>query len=195
MNEKNMSRLAVLRDEIGITQKALAARAGLSLPYIKKLEQGKKPMSKRPAVALAIATGVDWRWLAGSGKTLPIAARLGMTQQGIASLRVSDARTRKPKTLSREMRDILATSKPWTKEMADAIQNRRQSIKTEEQEKWDERLCQSQFAAITLRCRLIIQAAMKVKRAELAVARIDNFLVELANEPWLKIKAAKPPRR
>ena len=215
--KKNLSnRLAILRHEIGITQRHLAQRAGLSLPYIKKLEQGKKPMSKRPAVAFAIATGVDWQWLAGKGKTLPIAARLGMTESQIDSAQMAGKQNpfspalrtvlkkkglleqelehaKKAKPFSREMRDSLAAVKPWKKEMADAIQNRK--VHGSPDEKMEQKIYQNHFRVIVLRCGQIMRAAIKAKRAELAFARIENFFIELAAEPWLGLKPAKPPRR
>ncbi|HEY5043688.1 MAG TPA: helix-turn-helix transcriptional regulator [Verrucomicrobiae bacterium] len=216
--KKNLSnRLAILRHEIGITQRQLAQRAELSLPYIKKLEQGKKPMSKRPAVALAIATGVDWQWLVGKGKSLPIAARLGMTESQIDSAQMAGKQNpfspalrtvlkkkglleqelehaKKAKPFSREMRDSLAAVKPWKKEMADAIQNRKTTVKPDADEKMEQKIQQNHFRVIVLRCGQIMRAAIKAKRPELAFARIENFLIELAAEPWLGLKPAKPRR-
>jgi transcriptional regulator with XRE-family HTH domain len=218
--KKNFSgRLRVLRDEIGITQLALAKRAGLSLPYIKKLERGKKPMSKRPAVAIAIATGADWRWLAGEGKTYPIAATLGMAESEINSAQMAGNQkpfsealrgvlkkkglleqeleyAKKAKPFSKETRTLLANGVPWKKEMADAIQRHKENPKTDDAEKMEQKLYRLRHHIFCVQLSQIIQAAMNQKRAELVVARIEDFIRELAAEPWLKLfKPAKPPPR
>jgi transcriptional regulator with XRE-family HTH domain len=188
MNRNSKSRLRVLRDEIRITQEALAKRAGLSLPYIKKLERGKKPMSQRPAEAIAIATGVDWRWLAGKGNDFPIMARLGMTDANI----VLAVKNRKP---SKELRDKLAEGVTWKKEMANAIQNHKLNPKNDKTEKLELQLYRQRHFIISSRLAQVIQLAIKKNRAELCITRIENFIRELAAEPWLKVKSAKPSRR
>jgi transcriptional regulator with XRE-family HTH domain len=77
---KAKSRLALVREEMGITQRVLADRAGLSLVYLKELEYGYKHMSKSAALALSVATGVALRWLMGEGRLKPIPA--GMLDSG-----------------------------------------------------------------------------------------------------------------
>jgi transcriptional regulator with XRE-family HTH domain len=183
MNKNSMSRLAILRFELGVTQRQLGDRAGLSLPYIKKLEQGTKPMSKRPAVAIAIATGVHWKWLAGEGAASRIMARLGMTDADI----VSAVKNKKP---SKELRDKLAEGVPWKKEMADAIQKYKGTPKTALADEQEQKIYRLRHSAISRQLGQIIQTAIRQKRAELCVARIEDFVRELAAEPWLDMKNA-----
>jgi len=57
-----------------MTQQELGRRAGLSAAYIKMLEGRRRPMSHRPAVAIATATAVDVAWLMGRYRPSPIVA-------------------------------------------------------------------------------------------------------------------------
>lgn len=181
------NRLALLRDEMGITQAMLAQRTGLSLPYIKKLEQGAKPLSKRPAVAVGIATGVDWRWLTGRGKSEPIMARLGLTKAEITTAFKS-----KP---SQRMQKLLADGVPWGKRIADTLQDRRKALKTNDEEKRERDIYGLRQRMAFLRLGSVIQTAIRNRRGELAFGRIEDFIRDLAAEPWLKPEPAKPTCR
>ena len=164
-------------------------------------------MSKRPAVAIAVATGVDWRWLAGSGPERPIPAKLGMTSKEIKSARNEFPHLRALKgqvtgehglrryLSEKELQNKLAAGAPWKKEMADAIQNHKTAIHTDKEEKQLQEYYRVRHLLISRRLAQIIQSAIKLKRGELAIARIEDFIRELAAEPWLRVKAAKPTRR
>ena len=77
MNKKSHTRLATLRWVLGVTQSHLAERCGLSTVYVKKLENGSKPITRRVAIALSSATGVGVSWLSGKGKRFPIVTDFG----------------------------------------------------------------------------------------------------------------------
>ena len=77
---ESKTRLATLIDATQLTQAKFANRTGLSLPYLKKLKAStgdKRSMSKKAAVSISVAFGVDYYWLIGKGRDLPIMARFG----------------------------------------------------------------------------------------------------------------------
>ena len=76
------TRLAILIDATELTQAAFAKRAALSVPYLKKLKADSgdnRRMSKKAAIAIAVAFGVDYKWLLGVGAASPISAPFGRT--------------------------------------------------------------------------------------------------------------------
>ncbi len=188
MSEDFTTRLRFLRDQIGITQDAFAKRTALSLAYIKKLERGKKPMSKRPAQTIAVATGVDWRWLIGKGQKDFIPARFGLT-----AIEIAAAQGNKEKPFSNETRALLAEGIPWKKEMAETIQKSKLP-KNDLAEKQEEKLYRLRHHVISGQLGFIIQAAIKQKRAPLCISKIEDFVRELAAEPWLKLKPNQPTK-
>ena len=62
---------------LNVTQATLAKRSNLSLAAIKQRLYGSRPMTQHVALATAIATGADFRWLMGEGRPYPIRARFG----------------------------------------------------------------------------------------------------------------------
>jgi transcriptional regulator with XRE-family HTH domain len=73
-----MTRLAILRREMGMLQKELAERCALSTIYILKLEHGERMMTRNVALALSIATGASVEWLMGKGRRYPILTPAGV---------------------------------------------------------------------------------------------------------------------
>jgi transcriptional regulator with XRE-family HTH domain len=71
------TRLRILINALNVTQATLAKRAGLSLAAIKQRLYDSRPMTQHVALAIAIATGVDFHWLMGDGRRFPIRARFG----------------------------------------------------------------------------------------------------------------------
>jgi transcriptional regulator with XRE-family HTH domain len=52
-------RVKAIRDRLGVTQEALAERAGLHRTYVGSIERGERNLSLRNIVRLAGALGVD----------------------------------------------------------------------------------------------------------------------------------------
>ena len=59
-------RLKVLRKTLGFTQQQFAERVGVSYSYILAVETGQRPMSKKLAMLISIATGVSSVWMIGT---------------------------------------------------------------------------------------------------------------------------------
>jgi len=66
LKHRHHSRLKALRKEIGLTQADLAARSGVSYPYLLAVETGQRELSLSLAESIACATGVGPLWLLGT---------------------------------------------------------------------------------------------------------------------------------
>lgn len=62
------ARLRAIRQSEGLTQKALAARLGVSLPYLNQMENNHRPLSGKVITALTAELGVDPASLETSGE-------------------------------------------------------------------------------------------------------------------------------
>jgi transcriptional regulator with XRE-family HTH domain len=74
--------LAVRRAELGLTRKAVAARAALSYPYVAELERGRKAPSAAALTAIAAALEVTPSELLARAEQLAAAARLRAAGSG-----------------------------------------------------------------------------------------------------------------
>ena len=77
MSTESRKRLAILRGELEVTQRVLAQRSGLSTVYLKMLESGQRPITRRVAMAFSVATSAGVGWLLGEGKRRPIVTDYG----------------------------------------------------------------------------------------------------------------------
>jgi transcriptional regulator with XRE-family HTH domain len=181
MKQKRQNRLAILREQLGWTRRELARRAGLSTVYIKKLETGERPMTRRPAIAIADVTAVDIGWLRGQFRPYPILA-------AFTAPCVSGTEKRYQVQLGRGVMPNLM--RPWSPEMAKKLRERRVDARAANQ---DAVLCLTHFL---LNCHFlanIILTGYRAMKPTLAIARISSAIGTLHEEfkaPGLQL----PPR-